>query len=178
MFTLGVERENTSCNMEKLCHEWKNFLTSISFSQKNFHSSLRSEWKLFFFEKEIVGWKFFRSRQNFSTLQEYIFPFGHGRLAVFLYCYFSGSLAWLSIFWSPAAQEWREWRHSWAAVSEIASQLSPRLLDKFYYVPTNSKSLSPTGIRTRAAWMGPWCCNNYTIRAWWKEDNLLVFINV
>ena len=29
--------------------------------------------KLFFFEKEIVGRKFFHARQNISTLQEYIF---------------------------------------------------------------------------------------------------------
>ena len=52
----------------------KKFSDLHFFSQKNFHSSLRSELEtVFFFEKKIVGRKFFRSRQNTSTLQEYIF---------------------------------------------------------------------------------------------------------
>ena len=59
MFTLGVERENTSCRVEIFCHERKKFLTSIFFSQKNFHSSLRSELETVFFREKNCRPKFF-----------------------------------------------------------------------------------------------------------------------
>ena len=46
--------------------------TALNRGQKTSIPHYARNGKLFFFEKEIVGHKFFHARQNISTLQEYI----------------------------------------------------------------------------------------------------------